>query len=347
MRVFKDRNVNWNFPHAVHAIQSEGITMDSRNGPVIEFNGPVATCYEKPMERVLFSDIRDGNPFFHFFESLWMLAGRNDLEFVTRFTKNLTQYSDDGETMNGSAYGHRWREYFNLSHYGGGTDQLEKCIEMLRANPDDRRVVLQMWDPQYDLGSDSKDVPCNTNIFFRARPDLGGHTLDMTVCNRSNDIIYGCYGANVVHFSFLLEYVAAKCKMGVGRYWQMSNSLHAYTDTEVWQRCKDIPFTPVDDYYDFHKVKPFCMFAGHLDPELWDIDLWQFMADPEKSSIVNHNFFRLVARPLYMSHLYYKKKDRKNCMKHLKECLASDWKLVCKQWIERRWKYADEQADDR
>jgi hypothetical protein len=40
---------------------------------------PVVTCYSAPTQRVLFSPMRDANPFFHLMEALWMLAGRDDV----------------------------------------------------------------------------------------------------------------------------------------------------------------------------------------------------------------------------------------------------------------------------
>ena len=40
--------------------------------------------------------------------------------------------------------------------------------------------------------------------------------LQMTVHCRSNDIIWGTYGANAVHFSILQEYVAARIGVDLG-----------------------------------------------------------------------------------------------------------------------------------
>src|SRR5690606_6235064 len=139
---------------------------------------------------------RDANPFLHFFESLWMLAGRNDVDYMTRLVRRFAAYSDDGKTFNG-AYGYRWRKWF-------GRDQLQQIIGALRSNPQDRRCVLGMWDAGHDLGLQSADLPCNTHIYFRIQDDR----LNMTVCNRSNDAIWGAVGANVVHMSFLQEYMA-------------------------------------------------------------------------------------------------------------------------------------------
>ena len=98
---------------------------------------------------------------------------------------------------------------------------------MLRADPDSRRAVLQIWDAEADLGVPSKDIACNTQAMFKVR----GGQLNMLVSNRSNDIVWGCYGANAVQFSMLLEYMAARIGVAPGTYRQVSDSFHAYHDT--------------------------------------------------------------------------------------------------------------------
>ena len=99
-------NVNSALPEAVWWLRTAGVEFPSRNGPVIVAPGPVITTYTAPWQRVLFSKIRDANPFFHFFEALWMLAGRQDVKFLEQFTPRIREYSDNGSTLNG-AYGYR------------------------------------------------------------------------------------------------------------------------------------------------------------------------------------------------------------------------------------------------
>lgn len=44
----------------------------------------ISTTYLNSTERVLFDPKRDCNPFFHFMESLWILAGRNDVAWLSQ-----------------------------------------------------------------------------------------------------------------------------------------------------------------------------------------------------------------------------------------------------------------------
>ena len=61
----------------------------------------------------------------------------------------------------------------------------------------------------------------------------------MTVCNRSNDMIWGAYGANAVHMSILMEYVAVAVNAPMGSYYQISDSFHIY-ENEQWDKIKDL-----------------------------------------------------------------------------------------------------------
>lgn len=223
MHVIQARNVHEALPKAVAFMLQAGVERRSRNGLVLQSVLPVTTVYEKPLERVIFHHERDANPFFHLYESIWMLLGRNDVAPLLRYVKNFARYSNDGTTLNG-AYGYRWRFHF-------GFDQLDVIARRLSENPDDRRCTLTMTDPRADLNfsDENKDVPCNTIATFQRHPISGA--LEMTVFNRSNDIVWGAYGANAVHFAFLQEYVAALIGCDVGVYRQVSVNWHAYVES--------------------------------------------------------------------------------------------------------------------
>lgn len=215
----------------IRMVLNHGVETSSRNGRVLAIQEPVTIKYLNPQDRVLLSPTRDANPFFHMAEAMWMLAGRNDLAPVEAYVSTFGQYSDDGITLHG-AYGHRWINHF-------GIDQLTELVTELRTSGS-RRAVLGMWDPRADLPklrTGGKDVPCNTHAYFAIRTD---GKLDMTVCNRSNDAIFGCFGANLVHFSILQEYLASVLGVPVGKYCQVTNNLHIYLDVVGTEKLEKI-----------------------------------------------------------------------------------------------------------
>lgn len=328
MHVIPARNAQEMLPALVDNLLTLGERRESRNGPVLKMPLPTTLVYDKPEERVIFWPQRDANPFFHFFESLWMMAGRNDLAYVTKYVASMANYSDDGKTLHG-AYGYRWRRQFEF-------DQLEMIVNLLRANPDDRRCVLGMWDPKIDLGRVGKDFPCNTQAMFA----VNNGRLDMTVVNRSNDAVMGAVGANVVHFSFLQEYMAAAIGVPIGSYWQVSNNMHLYLNTlGKVSELADIRFGTIsgDNPYISGEVAPFPIVNG--DAGQWMQDLNIFL---EEGPIVGlrDRFFRRVATPMFHAHAAFKKTadpDRfVKAQEIIDQCQATDWKLACKEWLQRR-----------
>ena len=263
--LLKADTVNEALPVAVAVLKDQGYLEDSRNGSAVVMPGTLITDYLHPQFRVLFNEARDANPFFHLFEAMWMLAGRRDLKFVASFAANMKSFSVDGETLQ-AAYGYRWREHFAINWPEDGSDenfmegerdQLAYIIRKLVEKPSSRQLVLNIWDPQTDLvdsEDNAKDRACNLSVVFTPRPNivqdqLFGYSLDMTVCNRSNDLIWGAYGANQVHFGFLHEVVAAAACMRQGVYTQVGANSHLYTEELYGEKLNSAIHAP-----DFYRV---------------------------------------------------------------------------------------------
>jgi hypothetical protein len=284
------RNVNDALPEALWKLSAGKYAEEAtRNGPVLAFPEPVITTYRYPQERMLFCPDRDANPVFHILESLWMLAGRRDVAFLQQFNSKIGQYSDDGKNFN-AAYGHRWRSHF-------GQDQLHIVIRLLRKDPSSRQAVIQMWDTA-DLTRSTKDKACNTQIVF----DVRGGRLGMTVFNRSNDLWWGAYGANAVHFSMLQEFVAAAVGVKMGTYRQVSNNLHLYLDPSVYDGRSILERRSSFEGYDLYasaQVRPASLMANDNYRTFLD-ECALFCDAPFSSHTYRHAYFNNVARPLAM-----------------------------------------------
>jgi thymidylate synthase len=316
MRIIEARNVGEALQIG-SKLMRETPEAGSRNGPVKVLRSPLSTEYLKPTERVVFSRSRNANPFFHLMESLWMLAGRNDVAFPEMFNSKFGQFSDDGDTFN-AAYGYRWRHHF-------GKDQLNIIVDELRKNPESRQCVLQMWDPS-DLDKETKDKACNTAAYFQ----IADGRLNMMVSNRSNDMIWGAYGANAVHFSVLLEYLASSINVEVGTYHQVSMNTHVYE--RHWPLLEEDHAT---SHYEDGFVEPYPLMT--VPKSDWDLDLYNFMSN--FGNQYRDPFFREVAEPMFQSwrtfqrlkgqeHRYLATLDQ---VRHIK---ASDWRLACTIWLE-------------
>jgi thymidylate synthase len=324
MLVLNVRNVNEALPLALLHLRERGVPRVSRGMKVIEYPEPVATVYYCPQECVLFDAERDANPFFHFFEALWILNGGQDVATPARYLPRIAEYSDNGTTFHG-AYGYRLRSAF-------GMDQLDRVVDLLKIQPDTRRAVISIYDPRLDLGTDSKDIPCNDMVMFKIRDGK----LHMTVCNRSNDAIWGAYGANAVQFSFLLQYVAMRVGVAVGRYTQVSDSLHVYEDNPYWQAHKaDHGVTVYDPYAsDMLCIDSPSLWNRAVYPEDLDEDIRVFHL-PYQRVFYNSEFFR-TALCMKQAHACYRAGMLRTARRYATEIPVPDWRKACVDWIQRR-----------
>lgn len=347
MIVLNVKNVHTALPIGLNLLRQKGVERDSRYGKVLMIDEPVATVYSNPTERVLFHPWRDANPFFHFYESLWMLAGRNDVAPLARFAKRMATFSDDGKTFN-AAYGDRWRNAVDsvLGEVEYGRDQLVEIADALAKNGEDRRQVLQIWDVMKDLGHKGKDAACNVVASFQVGCD---GRLNMTVFCRSNDLVWGCYGANAVHFSMLHEYMAARVNVRVGIYTQISVNLHGYLETAgpllEWHVG---PSDEVPDPYEYEPIYPYPICDGKLD-STWDDDCRSFVTNDGRlpvHAMFKNRFFSEVAWPIVSAHDLYKDGKFDQALAMLDHCEAEDWSLACREWLQRRLARKQKAADD-
>ena len=299
--------------------------VDSRNGPVMEYREPVTTVYRLPRNRVLFNAVRNANPFFHVMEALWMLAGRNDVEWISQFNSNIAQYSDDGKIFHG-AYGYRWRRAFQY-------DQIDAVIHELQKDPESRRAVIAMWNSDWDI-EHSKDLPCNTHIYFKVRD----FALNMTVCNRSNDMIWGCYGANYVHFTFLMEYIAAHLDLRMGTYTHVSDSFHIYKDNPSFKKQFELQ-SRVSNINWYTTAEPRSITPLIESTAEFDNDLENFMRNEWREFTYSEPFFTDVAVPMRTVWDHYKNDNRLEALRNVEMIKSLDWKFACSQWIKRVMKW--------
>ena len=292
---------------------------ETRNGKAKVLQGALVLTIREPRKRVLFDEERNSNPVFHLMEALWMIAGRNDVEFIRQFNKQMYTYSDDGTTFN-AAYGYRWRKHF-------GYDQIATAVEMLKKNPKDRRVVISMWDPYEDLNGESLDLPCNQQIMPRVRNGC----LDFLTTNRSNDLIWGLLGANCVHLTVLQEFMASALKLNVGQWGHISNNLHVYE--HHWHLLKQ---------YDKHN--PRLPKLDYPAPSHMVHDWQRFQAECEdlcngKEDYFEEPFFDETVAPMLQSWLAHKEGDKEEAVR-LASCIgANDWRVATVAWYRRKYEH--------
>ena len=328
MFVINATNIRDALPLAVKYVTRFGEKEKTRNGDALVSPKPVTIRYRYPKRHVLVNVVRDANPFFHLMEAIWMLAGRDDGAFLDNYIKDYSKkFGVNGRIMD--SYGYRWRCRL-------GYDQLQEITEQLQKDPTTRQAVLQMWND--DLIAEHTK-PCNLVATFRIR----NRKLDMTVFNRSNDLIWGCCGANAVHFPLLQEYMASMIGVQMGEYWQVTTNLHLYqAHVEMLQARNNLDkdlYVALRNFGTYEDTIPLIKYPESFDNELEET--MQMIEDINQDKEIfdgnlSQPFLRDVVLPMAQAHRHYKNRTMAEAFVTMETVIAADWRRAGTEWIKRR-----------
>ncbi|MMZ43625.1 Thymidylate synthase [compost metagenome] len=232
VRVYSGENPSQLYMEALIDLLTKGKERAPRGKRTLELH-PALFEFNNPLSRVTFLKGRVINPFFQLAEALWIMAGRSDVTWLERYNSNIASFSDDGKFFN-APYGERLR-YWGKNDARGWTinplDQLVDCYKKLKEDPDTRQAVAFIGNPHFDnydytVGKGGKDIACNLNVQF----SIQDNKLDITVSNRSNDLHWGTFGANLCQFTTIQETMASWLEIEVGSFYHVTNCLHVYLD---------------------------------------------------------------------------------------------------------------------
>lgn len=226
---YEYRTVSHALPIILSDLIEYGDEVGSRNGRVMEILNPQIVI-TNPTQREVLSLNRRANVFAQIAETVWVLSGRNDVEWLSAYLPRAKDFSDDGETWRGG-YGPRIRRWTLFN--GDRLDQLAHVVDVLHEDPLSRRAVIAIYDPAVDT-EPGRDIPCNDFLQFQSR--LG--KLHMTVTVRSNDVMWGWSGINAFEWSTLQEIVASLLGIEVGPLTFNIGSLHLYE--HHWEKARAI-----------------------------------------------------------------------------------------------------------
>lgn len=214
LNIISGKNITEVFYQSLEKLQNEANYYTKDN--ILELT-PALIHVGNPRERCLVIPYRNNNIVQTIAETLWVLGGRNDLKYLSKYLPKADWFSDDGETWRGG-YGTRLRSWF------GGVDQIKKVITVLRGDQFSARGIMVIFDPKEDIDLNLKDVPCNNWIQLSIRDNK----LNMYVTLRANDLIWGFSGINFFEWSVLQELVSNWLNVEVGEYYHFTGFLQLY-----------------------------------------------------------------------------------------------------------------------
>lgn len=205
-------------------------------------------------------------------------------------------------------------------------EQARKVVDLLRWNPDSGGGVVTLWDARSDLGSEDPRVPDITQIYAY----VSHGSVDLMVTSRSLDVGM----TDMVSVSMLHEYMARMLGLPIGALYHVTSKCYARLDdaTESPMDTPDKSQCP----YTTESVEPFPLMS--IQPGRWYRELTMFKVAAENGRY-DDPFFDSVASPIYRAWNAFSGggPNRYNIAKQeISACGASDWKLACWKWLERR-----------
>ena len=78
-------------------------------------------------------------------ELLWFLKGDTNIKYLQDNGVKIWDEWADAEGNLGPVYGYQWRNW--PAPNGQSIDQISKLVEMIKTNPDSRRLIVTAWNP--------------------------------------------------------------------------------------------------------------------------------------------------------------------------------------------------------
>ena len=154
-------------------------------------------------------------------ELLWFLKGDTNIKYLK---DNGVSIWDDWADENGNlgpVYGYQWRNWPTPN--GGHIDQITQVIDMIKKNPDSRRLIVSAWNVA-DINN-MKLPPCHAFFQFY----VADGKLSCQLYQRSADIFLGV-PFNIASYALLTMMVAQVCNLQVGEFIHTLGDAHIYSN---------------------------------------------------------------------------------------------------------------------
>lgn len=153
------------------------------------------------------------------YELLWFLKGDTNVKYLQEHGVRIwNEWADENGDL-GPIYGHQWRSWPDYD--GGAIDQISQVVDMLRHNPDSRRIIVSSWNvaelPMMKL------APCHALFQFY----VADGKLSLQLYQRSADIFLGV-PFNIASYALLLKMMAQVTGLEEGDFVHTLGDAHIY-----------------------------------------------------------------------------------------------------------------------
>ena len=153
------------------------------------------------------------------YELLWFLRGDSNVAWLHEHGITIWDEWADEQGDLGPVYGRQWRAWAAAD--GRHIDQISQAIELLRRNPDSRRIIVSAWN----VGELERMrlQPCHA--FFQLY--VAGGRLSCQMYQRSADIFLGV-PFNIASYALLTHLFAQQCDLTPGEFVWTGGDCHLY-----------------------------------------------------------------------------------------------------------------------
>ena len=155
------------------------------------------------------------------YELLWFLRGDTNVHYLKEHGVRIWNEWADPDGSLGHIYGYQWRSWPDYD--GGHIDQIAQAVDMIKHNPDSRRIIVSAWNVA-DL--DRMNLP-PCHAFFQFYVADG--RLSLQLYQRSADIFLGV-PFNIASYALLLQMMAQVTGLRAGDFIHTLGDAHIYTN---------------------------------------------------------------------------------------------------------------------
>ena len=161
-------------------------------------------------------------------ELLWFLQGSTNIQYLKDNGVSIWDEWADEKGNLGPVYGYQWCNWPKPD--GGHIDQISQVVEMIKHNPDSRRLIVSAWNVA-DVEK-MKLPPCHAFFQFYVAPPQPGENetagkLSCQLYQRSADIFLGV-PFNIASYALLTMMVAQVCGLKLGDFVHTLGDAHLY-----------------------------------------------------------------------------------------------------------------------
>ncbi len=153
------------------------------------------------------------------YELLWFLQGDTNAKYLQEHGVRIWNEWADADGNLGHIYGFQWRSWPNYK--GGSIDQITEAVNMIKNNPDSRRIIVSAWNVG-DL-ENMNLPPCHAFFQFY----VANGRLSLQLYQRSADIFLGV-PFNIASYALLLQMMAQVTGLKAGDFVHTLGDAHIY-----------------------------------------------------------------------------------------------------------------------